>query len=67
MKMRILVAGLLLLVGIAAPKAQLSMTNVGGADLGVGVPQNGDILLIDNTSILLQVDNASFVCRAAGC
>lgn len=35
---------------------------------GVAVPQpNGDILMVDGTSLILQTDGASFVCRAGGC
>lgn len=64
---RLILVALLILFGISTPKAQLSMMGIGPGDSGIGVPQNGDILLVDNASILLQTDNASFICRAAGC
>jgi len=39
---------------------------VGG--IGTGTPPpTGDILLVDGSSFLLQVDNSSLVCRAGGC
>lgn len=41
-----------------------------GAMNGAGTvtpPATGDILLVDGSSFLLQVDNASLICRAGGC
>lgn len=36
--------------------------------IGASVPQpTGDILLVDGTSLILQTDGASLICRAGGC
>jgi hypothetical protein len=68
MKSRLLLAALLLLLGLSAPSAQLSLMGIGGADLGSAAAQpTGDILLVDGVSFILQTDAASLICRAGGC
>lgn len=76
---RLLTAMLALLLAGAPVAAQTINQNIGGGigfgfDGGisgkgapVGPQPTGDILLVDNTSFLLQVDGVSLVCRAGGC
>lgn len=44
---------------------RLGAMNKGAAGAAPG--SNGDILMVDGTSLILQTDGASFVCRAGGC
>lgn len=75
-----LLTALLALLLAGAPVAAQTITPQIGGGLGftfdggisgkgapVGPQPTGDILLVDNTSFILQVDGASLICRAGGC
>jgi hypothetical protein len=42
-----------------------------GSTAGKAIPAapqpTGDVLMVDGTSLILQTDGASFICRAGGC
>jgi hypothetical protein len=67
MKSRLLLAALLLLLGLSAPSAQLSLMGIGGADLGTAAPTTGALLLEDGSSILLLEGGAGNLCLEGGC
>lgn len=61
----------LIALGIATamampPEQQIIM--FGGQSSAGNLPQpTGDILMVDGTSLILQTNGTSFVCRAGGC
>lgn len=66
--MRSFSLGLLaLLVLMACAEAQLTQTGAGKKAGGGGGGGSNFILMIDNTSRILQTDNASKICLAGGC
>jgi hypothetical protein len=73
--MRILLAIVTLFAGVYAAhafglgKEGLIFGKLGASSKkGVVVPQpTGDVLMVDGTSLILQTDGASFICRAGGC
>jgi hypothetical protein len=70
MRHALLIAALLL-ASLAAARAQVWIMSPASQMSGKAIPPlpqpTGDILLVDGTSLLLQTDNASLICRAGGC
>lgn len=73
---RAILAAALLLMSSVARSDGIYNPGVGGWGFQDGingpgtppVPQpTGDVLMVDGTSLILQTDGASFVCRAGGC
>lgn len=71
---RTFLAGLCLLILIGAAQAfglgglGKRFGKLGAPSGGPAVPQpNGDILLVDGASFILQTDGTSLICRAGGC
>ena len=44
-----------------------ALGRLGGKGTPAAPQPTGDILMVDGTSLILQTDGASFVCRAGGC
>jgi hypothetical protein len=56
-----------LLALMACAEAQLTQTGAGKVAGGGGPPSSNFILMVDNTSRILQTDNVSKICLAGGC
>lgn len=59
--------GVAMLIAVGTAYAQLTQTGAGKVAGGGGPPATNFILLVDNTSFILQTDNASKICLAGGC
>lgn len=67
--MKIFIASLLIIVGISAAYATSSMLllHVGQSAGNGGAGGTNFILMVDNSSRILQTDNVSKICLATGC